>query len=135
MTEPAAEPLPDDKRPYPRGSLRAYWRLAGNYWKGPTAIQAWSLTLLSLVLIVGNIVVQYGINLWNRAFFNALQQRDQTFAYQAIAIFLVLAFAAALVAVLQLVFRMRLQILWRHPRESWHPHAVRFPCGTRRPDP
>ncbi len=113
MTEPAAEPLPDDKRPYPRGSVRAYWRLAGDYWKGPTAVQAWSLTLLSLVLIVGNIVVQYGINLWNRAFFNALQQRDQTFAYQAIAIFLALAFAAALVAVLQLVFRMRLQILWR----------------------
>jgi vitamin B12/bleomycin/antimicrobial peptide transport system ATP-binding/permease protein len=113
MIEPTAVPISDDKRPYPRGSVRAYWRLAGDYWKGPTAIQAWSLTLFSLVLIVGNIVVQYGINLWNRAFFNALQQRDQTFAYQAIAIFLVLAFAAALVAVLQLVFRMRLQILWR----------------------
>ncbi len=113
MIEPTAVPISDDKRPYPRGSVRAYWRLAGDYWKGPTAVQAWSLTVLSLVLIVGNIVVQYGINLWNRAFFNALQQRDQTFAYQAIAIFLVLAFAAALVAVLQLIFRMRLQILWR----------------------
>jgi putative ATP-binding cassette transporter len=71
------------------------------------------LTLISLVLVVGNVVVQYGINLWNRSFFNALQQRDQSFVYQAIAIFLALAFAAAVVAVLQLVFRMRLQILWR----------------------
>jgi vitamin B12/bleomycin/antimicrobial peptide transport system ATP-binding/permease protein len=114
MTEPAAAvALPDDKRPHPRGSVRAYWRLAGAYWKGPTAVQAWSLTLISFVLVVGNIVVQYGINLWNRSFFNALERHDQTFAYQAVAIFLALAFAAALVAVMQLVFRMRLQILWR----------------------
>jgi putative ATP-binding cassette transporter len=113
MIEPEAVPLPDDKRPRARASVRAYWRLAGDYWKGPTAIQAWSLTLISLLLVVGNIVVQYGINLWNRAFFNALERHDKTFAYQAIAIFLALAFAAALVAVLQLVFRMRLQILWR----------------------
>jgi len=87
--------------------------VAGAYWKGPTSVQAWSLTLISLVLVIGNVVVQYGINLWNRSFFNALQQRDQSFVYQAIAIFLALAFAAAVVAVLQLVFRMRLQILWR----------------------
>src|ERR1700760_392215 len=108
-----ALPLPDDKRPRPRGSVSAYWRVAGAYWKGPTSIQAWGLTLISLVLVIGNVVVQYGINLWNRAFFNALQQRDQNFVYQAIAIFLALAFAAAIVGVLQLVFRMRLQILWR----------------------
>ena len=54
-----------------------------------------------------------GINLWNRSFFNALQQRDESFVYQTIVIFLALAFAAAIVAVLQLMFRMRLQILWR----------------------
>ncbi len=63
--------------------------------------------------MIGNIAVQYGINLWNRALFNALQQCGQTFAYRAIMIFLVLAFAAALIAAVQLVFRMRLQILWR----------------------
>jgi putative ATP-binding cassette transporter len=118
MSETAS--LQDDKRPRPRGSVRAYWQLAGAYWKGPTAFQAWSLTLVSLVLVVGNIAVQYGINLWNRAFFNALQQRDESFVHRAIAIFLVLAFAAAIVAVLQLVFRMRLQIHWRR----WLTHRL-----------
>ena len=88
MSETVAAPAPDDKRPHPRGSVRAYWRLAGDYWKGATAFQAWSLTLISLVLVVGNIVVQYGINIWNRSFFNALQARDKSFAYQAIALFL-----------------------------------------------
>src|ERR1700748_2626559 len=90
-----------DQRPNARGSVRAYWRIADAYWTGPSAVQAWSLTLISLVLVVGNIVVQYGINLWNRSFFNALEQRDHTFVYKAIAIFLALAFAAAIVAVLQ----------------------------------
>ena len=108
-----ATPPHDDRRPRPRGSVSAYWRVAGAYWKGPTSVQAWSLTLISLVLVIGNVVVQYGINLWNRSFFNALQQRDPSFVYRAIVIFLALAFAAAIVAVLQLVFRMRLQILWR----------------------
>jgi vitamin B12/bleomycin/antimicrobial peptide transport system ATP-binding/permease protein len=77
------------------------------------AVQAWTLTLVSLVLVIGNIVVQYGINIWNRSFFNALERHDAGFVYRAIAVFLALAFTAALVAVLQLIFRMRLQILWR----------------------
>jgi putative ATP-binding cassette transporter len=81
------------------------------HWKGATAFQVWGLTILGLVLVVGNIIVQYGINVWNRAFFNALEQHDATFAYRAIVLFFVLAFLAALVAVLQLVFRMKLQIL------------------------
>src|ERR1700722_13579954 len=104
---------PDDPRPNARGSVRAYWRLAGDYWKGQTAVQAWALTITGVVLVDSNILVQYGINVWNRAFFNALQKHDQTFAYQAIVLFFILAFAAALVAVLQLIFRMKLQILWR----------------------
>ena len=111
-TEPLA-PLPDDRRPRPRGTVHAYWKLAGGFWRGPTGPQAWSLTILSFVLVVGNIAVQYGINRWNRAFFNALQQRQQSFVYQAMVLFAVLAFAAALVAVLQLIYRMRLQIRWR----------------------
>ncbi len=112
MSESTIQPGAD-QRPNARGSVRAYWRIAGAYWSGSSGVQAWSLTLISLVLVVGNIIVQYGINLWNRSFFNALERHDHGFVYRAIAIFLALAFAAALVAVLQLVFRMRLQILWR----------------------
>jgi putative ATP-binding cassette transporter len=108
-----SNPPEPDRRPDPSGSHRAYWRLVGDYWTGPLAVQAWTLTLLSLVLVIGNIVVQYGINVWNHSFFNALERHDAGFVYRAIAVFLALAFAAAVVAVLQLIFRMRLQILWR----------------------
>ncbi len=113
MATAPTEPLPDDPRPRARGTVRAYWKLAGGFWRGPTAAQAWTLTTLSFVLVVGNIAVQYGINRWNREFFNALQRHEQSFVYQAMGLFAALAFAAALVAVLQLIYRMRLQIRWR----------------------
>src|SRR5678815_5694280 len=104
MGDDQQPPLPEDKRPRPRGTVRTYWKLAGGYWRGPTAFQAWGLTLLSLVLDIGNIVVQYGINLWNREFFNALERHDNGFVYRAMVLFAALAFAAAAVAVLQLIY-------------------------------
>ena len=42
---------PNDERPRPKGSVRAYWRLAGDYWKGATALQAWGLTIAGFVLV------------------------------------------------------------------------------------
>jgi putative ATP-binding cassette transporter len=65
-------------------------------------------------------LLQYGINLWNRSFFDALERHEASFVYRAIIVFLSLAFAAALAAVLQLIFRMRLQILWR----QWLTHRL-----------
>ena len=120
MTDPTPPTSEDGSHSPTRGSLRAYWRLAGAYWKGPTAPQAWSLTLIGLALVIGNIVVQYGINDWNRAFFNALERHDQTFVYRAVILFLLLAFAAALAAALFLIVRMRLQIRWR----QWLTHRL-----------
>ena len=61
-----------------------------------------------------------GINRWNRAFFNALERHEPSFVYQAIGLFAVLALAAATVAVLQLIYRMRLQIRWR----QWLVHRL-----------
>jgi putative ATP-binding cassette transporter len=100
-------------RPAASGVLRAYWRLAGGFWSGPTGLGAWTLTFVIFALVLGNIVVQYGLNLWNRAFFNALGRQDTSFAYDAIVLFAGLAFMVALVAVLLVVYRFRLQVLWR----------------------
>ncbi len=113
MTDPALDPTDNEKHEIRTGRIRNYWRIAGGYWRGPTAVQAWSLTVIGLLLVVFNVIVQFWINWWNRAFFNALDARDVSFVYQAIALFLGLVGAAALVAVLQLVYRLRLQILWR----------------------
>ncbi len=105
--------LPPDKRPRARGTIRIYWRLAGGYWRGPTARVAWTLTTLAILLVVANISVQYGVNRWNAYFFNALEQKKSDVVLTAIGLFAVLAVASSAVAVFQLVSRMRLQVYWR----------------------
>lgn len=105
--------LPADKRPRKVGTIGQYWRLAGGYWRGPTARAAWVLTIGTIALVICNITVQYGLNRWNRFFFNALEQRQENIVLSAIGLFAVLAVAASAVAVFQLVFRMKLQVLWR----------------------
>ena len=56
VDDSAAE-RPSDERPRSRGTIRSYWRLAGGYWRGRTARQAWILTLSVAVLVVANIGV------------------------------------------------------------------------------
>ena len=109
-----------DLRPRATGTLRAYVRLAGGYWRGATAPAAYGLTLGTLALVMGGIAVQYGVNRWNAYFFNALERKDATVAFQAIALFVVLTILAALLATGALVCRMRLQVSWRR----WLTHRL-----------
>ncbi len=103
----------DDRRPAPRGSTRAYWRLAGGYWRGPTAGRAWTLTSLSAVLIVANIGVQYGINRWNAYFFDAIGRRSETVLMTAVGLFAAIVLASTVVSIANVIVRMRLQVRWR----------------------
>ena len=105
--------LPADKRPRKAGTTRQYWRLAGGFWRGPTARTAWLLTVGTVALVICNITVQYGINRWNKFFFNALEQKQDNIVLSAIGLFAVLAIAASAVAVCQLICRMKLQVYWR----------------------
>ena len=109
----AADPLPKDIRPRNPGTLRVYWALAGEYWRGPTRRQAWLLTFATIALVIANISVQYGVNRWNAFFFNALEKRQSEIVLTAIILFVVLAVASSAVSVFQLVARMRLQVYWR----------------------
>ncbi len=105
--------LPADKRPRPAGSFRQYWKLAGGYWQGPTRRQAWMLTFATIALVVANIAVQYGVNRWNKFFFNALEKKEANIVLSAIGLFAVLAVAWAAISVAQLIARMKLQVYWR----------------------
>lgn len=116
--DPASDTAADarrrpDKRPTSRGTVRIYWRLAGGYWRGPTARQAWSLTGVTFALVILNIGVQYGINKWNAYFFDGLERHQSNIVLGAIGIFALLAFASSALAVAQLHGRMRLQVHWR----------------------
>lgn len=109
----AKKPLPEDKRPRLHATVRTYWALAGGFWRGDTARSAWVLTVLTVGLVIANIAVQYGVNRWNRFFFNALEKKQSDIVLTAIGLFAVLAVASSAIAVYQLVARVKFQVYWR----------------------
>ena len=103
----------EEEREPPRGLHRAFWRLSSGFWRGPTATQAWVFTLLILALIGANIAIQYGINRWNRTFFDALDAKDTGRVSSEMLMFAGLAVAAVTAMVAQVFCRLALQARWR----------------------
>ena len=57
------------------GTVADYWRLAGGFWRGPTARARLAADDRARSrLVIANIGVQYGVNRWNAFFFDALEQ-------------------------------------------------------------
>lgn len=95
--------------------LRRFWISGRGYWGQHGDRLAWPFTVLLLVLIVVNVGFQYGINVWNRAFFDAIEQRNVRTVYMLSAIFLPLVAGSASLVVAQVYLRMTIQRRWR----SW----------------
>src|SRR5919204_1041478 len=73
-----------------------------------------------MILIVGNVSLQYGINVWNRAIFDGIEKRDAASVYFLTAVFFPLAIGSVLVGVAQVYARMGIQRRWR----AWLTNAV-----------
>ena len=57
--------------------LFRFWRTAAGFWSRSRGDRlAWVLLAALFVLIFANLAAQFGINLWNRKIFDALEQRD-----------------------------------------------------------
>jgi putative ATP-binding cassette transporter len=114
MNEAANEPEPagDDRGP-PRHLLRRFWRTASSFWWRKTRASAWSLSgglLLVIVLLVG---AAYAMNLWNRAIFDALQNKDASTVARLSAIYFLLLAVSVGLSASQTYLRMALQRRWR----------------------
>jgi putative ATP-binding cassette transporter len=90
--------------------FRRFWFSALGFW---SSRRAWVLTIGLGGIIVLNLGVQYGLNVWNRKFFDALQNRDTATAFTQGFIFPVLAAASVLLGVLAVSLRMATQRSWR----------------------
>ena len=73
-----------------------------------------------MALIVLNVGVQYGINVWNRYIFDALEKKDAATVFSLIAIFIPLAAGTVILGVIMVYVRMSMQRRWR----AWLNHAV-----------
>jgi vitamin B12/bleomycin/antimicrobial peptide transport system ATP-binding/permease protein len=94
--------------------LRRFWRTATGFWRERgRRTTAWALTIALLVILVLNTAASYGMNLWNRYIFDALEKKDaSTVLFLSLLYFAILA-ASVTVAVAQVYARLTLQRRWR----------------------
>ena len=81
---------------------------------------AWVFSIGLLILIVANVGFQYGINVWNRAIFDAIEKRDSATVFYLTAVFFPLAIGSVLLGVAQVFARMGIQRRWR----AWLTNSV-----------
>src|SRR5260370_19911807 len=93
--------------------LRRFWATGIGYWRLGGERSAWLLTGGLFALILLNLGISYGVNVWNRAMFDALEQRDSAdVLLQGIIYFPLTAISVGL-GVLGVYARMTIQRFWR----------------------
>ena len=93
--------------------LKRFWISAKGFWGVAGGRLAWVLTGGLLLLIFLQLSFQYGINLWNRAIFDAIERRDAAVVLHLTAVFFPLAIGSVLLGVIQVYTRMGIQRRWR----------------------
>jgi putative ATP-binding cassette transporter len=91
----------------------SFARFAGGFWCGAPARMAFWLTASLAAGLVCKLLVDVGMNKWNRWFFDALERRDTAGAALAAFAFPVLIFCVAAVGVWIIRARETLQVRWR----------------------
>jgi putative ATP-binding cassette transporter len=93
--------------------LTRFWISARGYWGRSGDRLAWVFSIGLLILIVANVGFQYGINVWNRAIFDAIEKRDSIAVFHLTGIFFPLAIGSVALGVAQVFARMGIQRRWR----------------------
>jgi len=93
--------------------LTRFWISARGYWGGKGDRLAIPFSAGLLALIVGTVGFQYGINVWNRSIFDAIEKRDSAAVYHLTALFFPLAIGSVVLGIAQVFARMSIQRRWR----------------------
>jgi putative ATP-binding cassette transporter len=114
VVEPDPELSPEEAEAARKSYLlKRFWISARGFWGAQGGRLAWAYSIGLAVLIVATVAFQYGINVWNRAIFDAIEKRDAATVYYLSAVFFPLAVGSVLVAVAQVFARMGIQRRWR----------------------
>ena len=92
------------------GRAAVFLRLVGSYWLGPSRWLGWLLVGLLLTAVLASVWLQAQINVWNAAFFDALEKRAQAEIAPLLWQFALFVLAAGLVMVATVFVRMFLQV-------------------------
>jgi putative ATP-binding cassette transporter len=100
--------------------LRRFWRASLGFWRRKNGDRrAWILTAAVLVIVLVQLFFQYRMNVWNRALFDALEQKNAPEALHQALIYIPLLVASVFFAVTNVYCRMTLQRLWREWLTNW----------------
>jgi vitamin B12/bleomycin/antimicrobial peptide transport system ATP-binding/permease protein len=86
--------------------LTRFWISARGFWGAGGDRLAWAFSIGLLILIVTNVGFQYGINVWNRAIFDAIEKRDAAAVFTLTGVFFPLAIGSVLLGVAQVYARL-----------------------------
>src|SRR3981189_1566963 len=100
--------------------LTRFWISSRGFWGKNGGRLAGAFSVGLLILIVANVGFQYGINVWNRAIFDAIEKRDSATVFHLTAVFFPLAVGSVLLGVAQVFVRMGIQRRWR----AWLTNSV-----------
>ncbi len=95
------------------GRSQRFLALSLGFWSGETRARAWLLTFAVVVFLCANLAAALAVNLWNKFFFDALEQKDTGSVIVGLGLVLALALCSAAFSVGGLHARMRLQVRWR----------------------
>jgi ABC-type uncharacterized transport system fused permease/ATPase subunit len=104
--------------------LRRFWRSATGFWRSGGDRLSWILSGTILLTVLLSLATSYGMNIWNRQIFDALERRDgSTVLFWSLAYFPLLM-ASVCLAVAQVYAQMTIQRRWRawlnnHVLDRW----------------
>ena len=93
--------------------LERFWISGRGFWGERGDRIAWIASVGLLLLIIFNVAVQYGINVWNCEIFDAIEKRDSATVLWLSAVFFPLAFTSVGLGVAEVFARMGIQRRWR----------------------
>jgi putative ATP-binding cassette transporter len=99
---------PDERR-----LLARFWQSASGFWRGRSAWRARLLVALMVATVLLQLLTQYGLNFWNRDFFNAIGRKDAAELWIQALRFVPLAAASLFLTILSVWSRMTMQRTWR----------------------
>src|SRR5262245_38827823 len=104
--------------------LARFWEAALGFWRKGGGRTAWLMTFTIIILGLVNLGLQYGLNLWHRMMFDALDQRDGSGVFNQTMIFFPLILAIVILAAAATYAKLTLQRRWRvwlnaHVLDRW----------------
>jgi putative ATP-binding cassette transporter len=102
-----------------RRLLSRFWRDAAGFWRGSSARISWSLATLLVAIVCLQLLVQFWLNLWQRDFYDALNQRHEAVIWGQALVFVGLVTASTALTLGVTWGRMTAQRCWRNWLTEW----------------